>query len=177
MLEWLRLENIGPAPEFELDFAPRVNLITGDNGLGKSFLLDVAWFAVTGTWRDPVRPRVNQSNLPTVAFHLRSSKSEIPIKCIFSGKEQRWVFPEKENSNCLVIGLQIDTCFSIWDSLRNNGNAITATSRPESYVFRNNAIWDGLEYNQATVSNGFIQDWQTGNVRTVLHLNNSKPPY
>ena len=50
MLEWLKLENVGPAPKFELDFAPRVNLITGDNGLGKSFLLDVAWWALTETW-------------------------------------------------------------------------------------------------------------------------------
>ena len=43
MLEHLELENVGPAPEMALDLAPRMNLITGDNGLGKSFLLDVAW--------------------------------------------------------------------------------------------------------------------------------------
>ena len=40
MLEYLKLENVGPAPRMEIEFAPRVNLITGDNGLGKSFLLD-----------------------------------------------------------------------------------------------------------------------------------------
>ena len=39
MIEHLRLENVGPAPEMALDFAPRVNLLTGDNGLGKSFLM------------------------------------------------------------------------------------------------------------------------------------------
>ena len=45
MLERLALNNVGPAPEMALDFRPRVNLITGDNGLGKSFLLDMAWWA------------------------------------------------------------------------------------------------------------------------------------
>ncbi len=48
MLEYLKLENVGPAPRMEVEFAPRVNLITGDNGLGKSFLLDTAWRALTG---------------------------------------------------------------------------------------------------------------------------------
>ena len=32
----------------QLELAPRINLITGDNGLGKSFLLDVAWWATFG---------------------------------------------------------------------------------------------------------------------------------
>lgn len=57
MLKRLRLRNVGPAPELELELAPRLNLITGDNGLGKSFLLDVMWWALTQTWaREPARP-------------------------------------------------------------------------------------------------------------------------
>ena len=57
MLKRLKLKNVGPAPELEIEFARRVNLITGDNGLGKSFILDVAWWALTGTWAGyPVRP-------------------------------------------------------------------------------------------------------------------------
>ncbi len=50
MLERLELENVGPAPEMLLDLQPRLNLITGDNGLGKSFLLDAAWWALTRRW-------------------------------------------------------------------------------------------------------------------------------
>lgn len=53
MLTYLHLTNVGPASEMKLDLAPRLNLITGDNGLGKSFLLDAAWWALTGT---PNRP-------------------------------------------------------------------------------------------------------------------------
>lgn len=34
MLESIYLKNVGPAPEMKMDLAPRLNLITGDNGLG-----------------------------------------------------------------------------------------------------------------------------------------------
>ena len=43
MLERLHLKNVGPAPYLRFEPAQRLNLITGDNGLGKSCLLDVAW--------------------------------------------------------------------------------------------------------------------------------------
>ena len=46
----IRLTNVGPAKEFYLDFGERLTLIAGDNGLGKSFLLDAAWWALTSTW-------------------------------------------------------------------------------------------------------------------------------
>jgi recombinational DNA repair ATPase RecF len=43
------LENIGPAPEMEIHFKPRMNFLIGDNGLGKTFLLDIAWWVLTRT--------------------------------------------------------------------------------------------------------------------------------
>lgn len=48
MLEHLKLIDVGPAPAMEIDFAPRLDFLTGDNGLGKTFLLDIAWWA----WRE-----------------------------------------------------------------------------------------------------------------------------
>lgn len=50
MLHYLNLTHIGPVANLDARFAPRLNLITGDNGLGKSFLLDVAWWAMTRRW-------------------------------------------------------------------------------------------------------------------------------
>lgn len=58
MLKRLELENVGPAPRMELNLAPRLNLVTGDNGLGKSFLLDVAWWALTRKWPHDLNPRL-----------------------------------------------------------------------------------------------------------------------
>ena len=49
LVSTLKLVDIGPAPQLELTLAPRLNVLTGDNGLGKSFLLDLAWWALTAT--------------------------------------------------------------------------------------------------------------------------------
>jgi AAA15 family ATPase/GTPase len=48
MLKKLSLKGVGPAPAMEVEFAERLTVITGDNGLGKSFILDAVWFALTG---------------------------------------------------------------------------------------------------------------------------------
>ena len=50
MLKKLHLKKVGPADEMVLALKPRLNLLTGDNGLGKSFLLDIAWWALTRRW-------------------------------------------------------------------------------------------------------------------------------
>ncbi len=42
MLRELHLNRIGPTPTADITFAERLNVLTGDNGLGKTFLLDVA---------------------------------------------------------------------------------------------------------------------------------------
>lgn len=49
MITRLKLNNVGPAPTMDLEFGDRLNIITGDNGLGKSFLLDIVWWAMTRT--------------------------------------------------------------------------------------------------------------------------------
>jgi hypothetical protein len=54
MLKYLYLKDVGLAPALRVDWAPRINLIAGDNGLGKNFLLDLAWWALTRTWAGPV---------------------------------------------------------------------------------------------------------------------------
>jgi len=50
MIKHLKMTNVGPAAKMELEFGKRLNLLTGDNGLGKSFLLDIAWWALTRRW-------------------------------------------------------------------------------------------------------------------------------
>ena len=44
--------NVGPTVTMSIEPNNRLNIITGDNGLGKSFLMECAWWALTGVWTD-----------------------------------------------------------------------------------------------------------------------------
>ncbi len=74
MLRSLHLKDVGPAPELKFEFAPRLNVLTGDNGLGKTFVLDVIWFVLTNSWSSerafPFRPRPNGTGGTSVTPEL-----------------------------------------------------------------------------------------------------------
>ena len=83
MLKSLKLRDIGPAPRLGLDLADRLNLFTGDNGLGKTFILDLAWWALTGDWAGlPALPRPADTATP-------QSKFQPQIKFQVTGKNGR----------------------------------------------------------------------------------------
>lgn len=83
MIESLRLSGVGPAPSLgPIAFGERVNLITGDNGLGKSFLLDVAWWSLTGSWpKVPAWPRPESSPdaPPSIQAKVRGKNGVVEI--------------------------------------------------------------------------------------------------
>ena len=60
VLKHLETAHLGPAASTVFIPAERMNLVTGDNGLGKTFLLDLAWWALTRDWVDlrptPINP-------------------------------------------------------------------------------------------------------------------------
>ena len=67
MITHLGISNVGPARSMSLNFGPRLNLFTGDNGLGKSFLLDIIWWAMTRHWPAELNPKLTAGKmaLPT----------------------------------------------------------------------------------------------------------------
>ena len=165
MLEWLRLENVGPAPKFELDFAPRVNLITGDNGLGKSFLLDVAWWALTGVWaKEIIVPNssltTGQPKIQWQAFYkiYQASYSRDRNQTRFDFELQEWVGEPNitRSLESLIIQSKIDGEFSVYDPYK-----VSSSSSQGTFIFDSASIWDGLEQKNMLVSNGLIRDWAT----------------
>ena len=55
-----------------------VYLITGDNGLGKSFLLDIAWWVLSRTWTGlPARPQPAHLHDAEIgfSFHGRAKRT------------------------------------------------------------------------------------------------------
>ena len=69
MLKSIELRNVGPSRHMAVEFAPRLNLLTGDNGLGKTFILDVAWWALARNWADQeALPDPDNPEQPVISF-------------------------------------------------------------------------------------------------------------
>ena len=126
MLERLELENVGPAPSMVLDLAPRLNIVTGDNGLGKSFLLDIAWWALTRRWPRDLNPRLTSGYVarPTdvgrpakLRFTLTTSTGlSRSYESEYSALDEGWPGkPGRPWNPGLVIHAHADGGFSVWD--------------------------------------------------------------
>ncbi len=176
MIRKLHLHNIGPAPDLDAEFADRLNLITGDNGLGKTFLLDACWFGLTKrTWAgDPFYPStdVGKDDPPRIDYTLAggandeiTSHAEYQFSSLtWKGKSGR---PAKPG---LVIYARIDGGFSVWDPARNYwkddefDDGLPSAKSPRSYQFEKSEVWNGLSHPKDStniedvVCNGLLRD-------------------
>jgi hypothetical protein len=176
MLHALRLKNVGPAAATSLEFAPRLNLFTGDNGLGKTFLLDVAWWALTRKWPHDLNPKLT-SGFParptnprapaTISFRLESKVKQVDYTSQYVAREQAWTGKAGRPPNPgLVIYAHADGGFSVWDPARNywrkKGN-IDVQDRLPGYVLTPANVWDGLRVDidgkETVVCTGLLADW------------------
>jgi hypothetical protein len=154
MLESIHLKNVGLAPEMKMDLAPRLNLITGDNGLGKSFLLDVAWWALTRTWaRAMVIPKPGAKATISYAYTKRTAGLYRKASN-FEPRRERWATdPGRPPIPGLILYAQVDGAFSVWDPARNYWKE-DARDRPNSFLFEPSQVWEGHEFCE-----GLIRDW------------------
>ncbi len=173
MLKNLTIKNVGPAPELTLDFGKRLNVLTGDNGLGKSFLLDIAWWSLTRRWPAELnknlasgymaRPQPRAKASIHFAFTTKSAKVE-EYESTFDRGQQAWTGRAGRPSNPgLVLYAQVDGSFAVWDPARNywkrKGN-IDVQERQPAYVFSPKDVWEGLRGdNDEWLCNGLIRDW------------------
>jgi hypothetical protein len=176
MLDSLQLQNVGPAPEMKLELASRLNLITGDNGLGKSFLLDVAWWALTRKWPQDLNANLTSgyaarptdvTKRATIAFEVESKTGRVKYESPYAADEQAWKGKAGRPWNPgLVIYALADGGFAVWDPARNywkkQGN-IDVQERLPAYIFSSKEVWDGLRLSvdgkPTQVSNGLVADW------------------
>jgi hypothetical protein len=75
-LKLLDLLEVGPGKHFRYEPAERLNIITGDNSLGKTFLLETIWWALTRDWLEiPVQPKATVAkNKPRITFAVSTSR-------------------------------------------------------------------------------------------------------
>lgn len=171
MIRTLTLKNVGPSESLHLQFAPRINVLTGDNGLGKSFLLDIVWWSLTRTWPQEINPKL-KSGYMAKPIHI---KEKATIGCELLGKTNRLkpfnaeytVRAESWNSGQgrpinpgLVIYTMSDGSFALWDPARNYWNS-NDYKKELAQVFSQSEIWDGFESEEtSTYFNGLLRDWE-----------------
>lgn len=172
MLKHLKLHNLGPASSLELTLSPRLNLITGDNGLGKSFLLDVAWWAMTRKWPAEINPLLTagqkaiprQSGEASIDFSFSGRSKDEQYLSTYQRREQAWTGRSGRPSNPgLVVYAMADGSFAVWDPARNywrTKDDVDVQDRPPAYVFTPAQVWNGLPGESDNwLCNGLIRDW------------------
>ena len=170
-LQILKLIGVGPAHQFELHLAPRLNIITGDNGLGKTFLLECVWWTLTEIWAGyPARPRQDAAKaLPRISFRI--GKDGQPNKeqtAKYNWDQLKWVTSTKRNVlPGLCIYSQFDGSFVVWDPAKHIlGSEERSVGRVEEALtrFSRDEVWHGVkedaQYGRTRVpANGLIYDW------------------
>lgn len=176
MLKSLRLTNVGPAKlEGPIEFGARLNLVTGDNGLGKSFLLDIAWWALTRKWPMEVNPKLSSGAIARpvakgsraeIGFTLSSeTRAELAYTGRYDREEAAWTGKAGRPPNPgLVLYAQADGSFAVWDPARNywkKKGSVDIQERQPAYVFSAAEVWDGLpgDAGRPPQCNGLISDW------------------
>ena len=178
MLKRLELRAVGPSRRMGIEFGKRLNLLTGDNGLGKSFLLDAAWWAMTRSWPADLNPGITAGMpmLPTgtgeasISFSFATASTVEDYTSTYQPAEESWPQrPGRPGNPGLVLYAMSDGTFALWDPARNYWrkprgwqrlakNGATA-ERPAAYVFTPLEVWHGREEQGAWLCNGLIRDW------------------
>lgn len=163
MLKRLSLNGVGPAEKFgPIEFAPRLNFITGDNGLGKSFLLDTAWWVLTRTWaRGAAAVPQYSAEKPSIGFAFSKVTAGNKEDEIYF-KNGAWPQPKaRPPIPGVVIYAGVDGSFSAWDPARNYWNDETSTEEKiRAFNFSPEQVWHGAKSEKGTnICSGLISDW------------------
>ena len=173
MLKSLHLRKVGPSDELKLELMPRLNLITGDNGLGKSFLLDIAWWAMTRRWPQSLNKslvsgyvaRPQSAKEGRIEFVVKGKTGkDVRYASTFSPRDEAWTGKAGRPHNPgLVLYAMADGGFAVWDPARNYWKKVgdeDVQDRVPAYVFSPIEVWDGLkDPKRGQLCNGLLSDW------------------
>jgi len=154
-LESMRLVDVGPAHLMEIQFGDRMTLITGDNGLGKSFLLECAWWAMTGAWSDqPAYPLGRRrTSSPKIEFNIVSRTGRrTAVQSVYDAATFSWRdLDERPLVPALAIFSHVDGSAAICDPSR------VGVLGPYSanYRFTREELWNGAPGQ----IEGLVRDW------------------
>lgn len=172
MIQSLKIKNIGPASEMTLEFGQRLNILTGDNGLGKSFLLDIIWWVMTRKWPAELNYNLtagkmalpaDRKNRATIDAVFSGSSKTLNVPSQFIPEAQKWTVPQgRPPMPGFIFYALADGSFAVWDPARNywKSKGDLRQGRAPAYVFSPKEVWDGLQNEDGGwICNGLIRDW------------------
>jgi len=187
LLKSLSLEGVGPIDGLVFEPGERLNIVAGDNGLGKTFLLDCAWWAMSQNWAGkPVHPRVGARwASPRILYEIGTSDELEKMTAKYDWNLARWTVEKKRSIlPGLLIYARIDNSFAIWDpakfilynSVRQNGEKLSLNrdfqyANPSEFqkgqlLLNDEEVWNGKRIQtesreERVLCNGFNQDLMT----------------
>ena len=180
MLKSLCIEDVGPFSHVELSLDRRVNVITGDNGLGKSLLLDIAFWAESGFWPgSPAMPSERGRKSASIKWLLGGVKGvDTSRRAEYVPGVERWQRDSLESTRRsrrpVIVYAMVDGGFAVFDQARaiddfseSSENTTTRRTFPGNgfYVLRSEDVFEGLRGGDGSksgdgyVCNGLIRDW------------------
>lgn len=169
VLRYLESNSVGPAHPLVFQPSKGLNLITGDNGLGKTFLLDLSWWALTEEWADrPATPtNASPSKPPYIKIVLGDTQSRA-VRATYKRDTGEWMIGSKAPvMSGLAVYARIDGSFAVWDpanpSLGSSGNLGHQTG--PNLNFTREEIWNG----RPMQLEGLIRDWVKWQQRPDLY--------
>jgi len=160
ILNFLEVAGVGPSRKMSFDPSERLTIITGDNGLGKTFLLECAWWSLTGVWAErgrPVLPRLDaRRSEPKISFEISargSTSKRTPIP--FNWDSQSWKVPrDRPTVPGIVVYARVDGSFAVWDPARHFQSRGSSLESGVVFLSRDEVL-DGLPRQ----SEGLLRDW------------------
>lgn len=166
-LTYLEIQGVGAAKKLCFEPAERLSLITGDNGFGKTFLLECAWWALTGHWANlPAYPTQTVSeDEPVITFKISGDSESDTESISYDWQLQRWnEIKNRSTIPGLLIYARVDGSFAVWDTakqyLSSSSRIRNIDKKPLPFVFTKDELWNGQkDENGNTFINGLLQDW------------------
>ncbi|HEY3972104.1 MAG TPA: AAA family ATPase [Candidatus Sulfotelmatobacter sp.] len=155
-LKFLGLEGLGPTKRLTFNPGERLSIITGDNGLGKTFLLECAWWALTGQWAEqPAFPRMEAQRTDTsISFEIAGKRIGQKKTIKFDWDSQNWpATKDRPTIPGLIIYARIDGSFAVWDPARHATKSDSSSTG--LLLFSRDQVLRGLEGKLE----GLLRDW------------------
>ncbi|PSJ56347.1 AAA family ATPase [Kumtagia ephedrae] len=163
-LRRLSVRNVGPFQDATYPASPRLNVIAGDNSLGKTLLLELVWWSLTGSWAaHRAEPQIMEQR-SEIEFDLnrtltRGSTALVPYNKV----DGSWQRPNADLSS-VALYFSFDGGVNIFIprhySSALSGNEVIRLGREQLLDGLKTTSSDGVS---RRASNGLLQDvvfWQ-----------------